>query len=120
MSIERAQNFKFPQVFSRFRAKDSNSHAIVDYVVQDIPENRFEEVIQFMVDQVLPDEPICRFAKIVEDPKAFESCREEWKRILPQNVSLFCLKETTNEIVGVNILKMVSESDDDESFLQVF
>lgn len=118
MSIERACGFKFPQIYSKFVAKDLNSDETVTYVIQDIPESRFQDAIQFMVRQVLPDEPICEFAKIIEDPKAVENCCKEWMKMLAQNVSLVCFKENSDEIVGVNIMKVV-RVDDDESLSEV-
>jgi hypothetical protein len=114
MSIERAQGFEFPQIYSKFQSKSTN------YVIQDIPSSRFEEVIEFLVPRVLGGEPICEFSKIIEDPKAVESSRAIWRKILPQNASLVCLQAGTGEIVGVNILKVVSEGDDNQAFNQVF
>lgn len=50
----------FPAVWHTFQAKDLNSEDQVTYIVQDLPEERFEDAIKHMVGIFIYDEPMCR------------------------------------------------------------
>lgn len=51
-------NFEgFPRVYLRFKAKDSDSDELVEYRIQDLPEEKFKDAIDFYTgDQFLRDE----------------------------------------------------------------
>ena len=55
----RPENVPYPSVWHRFQAKDTESDEIVNYVVQDLPEDRFEEAVKHMVKFFVHDEPLC-------------------------------------------------------------
>lgn len=49
----------YPKVWLKFQAKDCDSDALVEYRVQDLPEERFEEAFEHMRLYYMRDEPIC-------------------------------------------------------------
>lgn len=55
----RPANVPYPSVWHTFRAKDVDSDQLVNYVVQDLPEERFEEAIGHMLGIFIHDEPTC-------------------------------------------------------------
>lgn len=58
---KRPEHLPYPSVWLRFKAKKSkDSDELVDYRVQDLPEERFEEALQHMIDNFLHDENTCR------------------------------------------------------------
>lgn len=52
-------NFEnFPNVYSRFKVNDPDSNTLINYRIQDIPEDRFDDVVEFMArDEFLLEEP---------------------------------------------------------------
>lgn len=49
----------FPNVWMEFMAKESKtSDHLVKYRIQDLPEDRFEEALQYIADYFLPDAPV--------------------------------------------------------------
>lgn len=51
----------FPQVYMRFKARDTETDELVEYRIQDLPEDRFEEAANFMIhDQYLREEPFAK------------------------------------------------------------
>lgn len=50
---------EYPNVWLKFQAKDSDSEELVEYRVQDLPEERFEEAIEHMLKYFIRDEPCC-------------------------------------------------------------
>lgn len=49
----------YPNVWEEFEAKESkDSDKLVKYRIQDLPEDRFDDALQHMLDNYLVDEPI--------------------------------------------------------------
>lgn len=105
MSI-RVDNFKFPQIYLKFKAKDADSEAIVTYIVQDLPEDRFDDAVQFMVEHFIPDEANCEYLGLAKNPASVKNASDSWRKMLDEKLSLVCFKENSTEIVGLNIMVM--------------
>lgn len=58
-SWRRPDNIPFPKVWSTFQAKDLNSDNLVEYRVEDLSPDRFEDGIKHMTDFYLKYEPMC-------------------------------------------------------------
>lgn len=54
----RPESSEFPRVWCTFKAYDNNSDEIVEYRIQDLPESRFQDGIDFMAQHFCRDEPI--------------------------------------------------------------
>lgn len=50
----------YPNVWARFQAKDLDGENLINYSIRDIPEDRFEEVIENMINNYVVDEPVCK------------------------------------------------------------
>lgn len=49
----------YPNVWLEFEAKESkDSDKLVKYRIQDLPEDRFDDAIQHMNENYMPDEPL--------------------------------------------------------------
>ncbi|XP_050085848.1 uncharacterized protein LOC126571403 [Anopheles aquasalis] len=109
---QRPDTIPYPSVWHRFsaRAPDSNDQ-LVSYVVQDVPEDRFEECIDHMCSYFIRDEPICRAIRLTSDPVGIREFSNLWRQVLLQHCAVVCLREDTGELVGANILTVVSRTD---------
>uniref|UniRef100_A0A7G3B292 N-acetyltransferase domain-containing protein n=1 Tax=Lutzomyia longipalpis TaxID=7200 RepID=A0A7G3B292_LUTLO len=110
MTWKRPENVAFPQVWLTFEAKDPDTGKIVKYRVQDLPEDRFDEVLNLMSTIFLRDETMCRSLDILNDPDLKgRSGKSIWDDILKQKISLVCFKEGSDEICGVNVLEVLEK-----------
>lgn len=49
----------YPNVWHRFKAKGLDGEELIDYSIRDIPEDRFEEAIDHLMNNYVHDEPMC-------------------------------------------------------------
>lgn len=104
MGWERENLENFPKVHCKFLAKDVNGDDLVEYRIQDLEDDRHEDVIQHMLKFFLPDEPVFATRKVIDDPICLTEMTHAWRKVLEERVSLVCYKEGSTEIVSVNIL----------------
>lgn len=55
---KRPENSEYPKIWLTFKAKDVDSEKLVEYRIQDLPESRFDEAVQFMTTNFCKDEPL--------------------------------------------------------------
>lgn len=114
----RPESVKIPTVFAKFRAPNSEGDEVL-YKIEDLQENRFDDVIEIMKNKHLSDEPMYSSKGIREDPISFQEMISNWQNMLQQKISLVCYKEgnsdkeNSEEIVAVNILGVVTEGEFD-------
>jgi hypothetical protein len=107
----RPDNVTFPQVWHKFQAKDLNSDELVEYRVEDLTPDRFDDAIEQMSDY-LRDEPMCCSKNILADSAATIAFKNLWKSFMDlQKVTLVCYREGSDEIVGVNMLAIYTKYD---------
>ncbi|KAI4500451.1 hypothetical protein M0802_004413 [Mischocyttarus mexicanus] len=80
----------------------------VRIVIQEIPEDRYEDILDHMCTYFIVDEPCCSCVKIIEDPSAVKEFRDVWRIILKQGLSIGAFVEDPKggkpEIAGTNII----------------
>lgn len=54
----RPDTVEYPKVWRTFQARGLDSDKLVEYRIQDLPESRFEDVIDHMVTYFIPEEPV--------------------------------------------------------------
>ncbi|XP_055586110.1 uncharacterized protein LOC129738831 [Uranotaenia lowii] len=113
-SWNRPSELEFPRVWITFQARDLDSDRLVTYRVQDLPPNRAEDAIAHMKKHFLRDEPMCGSVGLYKDPVALEEFSEMWKNIIQQKLPVVCFREGSDEIVGLNMLCIVSKADQKE------
>ena len=109
LSWKRSSEIDFPQVWSRFETKNQDG-SIVEYRIQDLPEERFHEAIYFMQRYHMESE-VLRVKKIRDDPVSFKEITDKWWDCLRQKVTIVCFKESSDEIIGLNVLGVVTQSE---------
>jgi hypothetical protein len=108
------------RIYHKFLAKDLNSNDLVEYRVEDVAENHFEEVVDFLVKYFIPDEPMTECLKISENPEGVQILRTFFLSILEKKASLICFKEGSQEIVATNVMSVQTKAESekpDEVFL---
>lgn len=108
---KRQENLNFPKCYYKFTAEDLEVKQLVEYRVEDIPEHRYVEAVDFMIKHFVPYEPklIARNGK--DDPLVIEDYYNKYMNGIKQKVSVGCFKAGSNEFIGVNILEVVGRND---------
>lgn len=109
--FKRPDNLSFPHVYCTFMAKDKNSDNLVQYRIQDLPEEYYEETVAFMIKNFLPDETLCSSRDVANKPNAAKEFGNFWRETLKQKLSICCFKNIDDELVGVNIFQVNSKDD---------
>jgi ribosomal protein S18 acetylase RimI-like enzyme len=110
--FKRPESLSFPQVYYTFKAKNKKSDEIVEYRVQDLPIEKYEEAVDFMVKYFLPDETFCASKGIPEKPSAVKEFRDFWLASFYEKISIGCFKnDGSDELVGANVLLVSSKED---------
>lgn len=113
-NFQRPENLSFPQVYYTFKAKDCDSDEIVNYIVQDLPEDRADEAVELMVKHFLPDETLCTANGLLQHPEAVEEFKFFWHEMTKLKFSLVCFREGHEDIVAVNFIIIDSKDDPKE------
>jgi hypothetical protein len=113
-SWTRPANVEFPITYSRFQALDCESdERLVEYRIEDLQEERFEDAVNIIRDKHLIDEPMKSSKGVRDCPISVQEMIENLWSMLRQNISLVCYKEGSDEIVAVNILGVITEAESD-------
>lgn len=99
------------QVWHTFESKNPATNEIEEFIVQDLPEKKYEEAIDHMLKHFLPDEPICKSRNVKNDNEALIELCELWKNILDQNIVLACFKKNCDEIIGLNMVCVINQDE---------
>lgn len=118
---ERPEHVPFPHTWHTFQARDpkANDDHLISYRVQDLPLERIEDAIGHMCTHFLRDEPICRSLNLANDPVGVREISEVWRKVAHQRCAVVCFREGSDEIVGLNMLTVVSRSDESSSKVSV-
>ncbi|EDS42755.1 conserved hypothetical protein [Culex quinquefasciatus] len=109
-SWQRPTSVEYPRVWITFRARDVDSDELVEYRVQDLPGDRVEDAIAHMKTFFLRDEPMCSSVGLYRDPDALDEFAEMWRTVAAQKVAVVCFRAGSDEIVGLNMLTVVSQA----------
>lgn len=109
-SWRRSETVK-PQVWHTFERKNPKNNEIEHFIVQDLPKERFNDALSFMFKNFLPDEPICKSKNVESNKSALDEICKLWRNVLNQNVVLVCFKRNCDEIVGLNMVCVITKEE---------
>ncbi|XP_055524503.1 uncharacterized protein LOC129718108 [Wyeomyia smithii] len=104
MEWTRPEQPVIPQTWYTFKAKDVDSDRLITYRVEDLTEDRFDDVIQHYMENFLDDEPLCQSKKVSEDELSLAEIRGFWRWCLNKRMTIACYKKGSREIVGAYLL----------------
>lgn len=87
-----------PTVYKTFTFNDDEGER-QEYVIKDIPIERFEEATQFMIKYFFYEETFFRSIKVPEAAMA-----DYYRYVFKQKTSIGCFNQATDEMVGINAL----------------
>jgi GNAT superfamily N-acetyltransferase len=99
------------QVWHSFSSKNPITNKCEEFVVQDLPREKFDEALSHMLESFLLDEPICKSKNVKNDDAALTDICELWKNVLEQNIVLACFKKNCDEIIGLNMVCVITKEE---------
>lgn len=111
LSWTRPTSVDHPKVWHTFMARDTDSDNLVEYRIQDLPQERANDVYQHMLANYILDEPAGQVLGSAGDLLHFEDYKLCWDPMVAQRMPLVCFKAGSDEIVGVNMLFVVRKED---------
>jgi hypothetical protein len=108
-SFKRPSKLPYPTIYHKFHAKDKDSDEIVEYRIQDLLEQDYENGMDMMIFEYCPEESFNRCRGVSNNPEAIEEKRVFWRSILDKRLSVGCYK--SDELVGVCILTVHVENE---------
>ncbi|KAL7012193.1 hypothetical protein ACKWTF_014677 [Chironomus riparius] len=101
-----------PKIYSTFTAKDKDSDKIIEYRIQDIPKDKYEEAVNLYLEHFIKDEPCAEARKLYENKHAVIELTYLWREgIKSSRLGVACFK-SDGEMVGVNILSITAKDDE--------
>ncbi|XP_035430324.1 uncharacterized protein LOC118262818 isoform X1 [Spodoptera frugiperda] len=84
------------------------------WIIQDLPPEHDEEAIKILVENLCPDETLCSFSKITEDPVSIRSISDFWRGYLAQRMSLACyeVKDGRKKLVALNVCLVQTQGEE--------
>ncbi|XP_045457809.1 uncharacterized protein LOC123668060 [Melitaea cinxia] len=112
MVYTRPSSITFPTVWHRFIARGTKLR------VQDLTEEQVEPAVQLLVKYFTADEPPCKYIEIKKYPTALAELEKLWRDTIKDRVSVVCVedRDDATEIIGVNVLTVVANTDKEEVF----
>jgi hypothetical protein len=118
--FKRPETLALPTTYYTFTAKDKSGDNIIEYRVQDLTEQYFEQTVDFMVKYFLPDETLCESKHVPKKPSAIEGFRKFWRDMLQHKLSIACFRnDGSDELVGANILIVNTKQDEEGDLREV-
>jgi hypothetical protein len=108
---KRPADLAYPVRYYKFVSGNRECDKLIEYRIEDIPENRYEEAVEFMVKHFIPSDPRIIARNAANDPDLLEDHHGIFLRAIQQKMSIACYKRGSDEFVGVNILEVVGKND---------
>lgn len=97
--VTKFERFFFqPKVYKTFTTRDNE-----EFIIQDLPEDKFDEAVKFMIEYYAKEETFLKASKVSE-----KVLMDFYQFILKQKCTIACIKKDTNELVGLNVLSVKS------------
>ncbi|KAF5297811.1 hypothetical protein FQA39_LY11960 [Lamprigera yunnana] len=105
--FKRPENVPYPSVWKRFKGKREINGVIPSFWVQDIPEDQFEDALDFIMSGFPVDEPLNKYSGLTNDDESMESLRSAERKIIYDKLALICYAENPEPngkpiIAGIN------------------
>ena len=116
MPFKRPENLEFTIIYYTFKVKSKESDEVIEYRVQDLPDDRFEEAQELMRTNFLPDESMCSSKGVPDDPIATKVFLDFWLDVMKKHLSIACFRndEVDGELISVNCFNVHGKDDPKE------
>jgi len=113
----RTKSVPFPKIWRKCSGlKRMDNGEVPNFTIQDVPEDRHEDIIDFMTIHFCRDEPTNKSLGFLEDPDSMLELKTLWREVLKQNMALVAFVENEEDehrprIAGCNITCVTTKDD---------
>lgn len=116
MPFKRPEHIEFPHTYYTFKVKSRDSGEIIEFRVQDLPDDKFEEALEMLKTHFLPDESFCSAKGVDKDPNSTKIICDIWKKLMKAHLSIACFRnDGSDNLIAVNCLTVLSKDDPEEN-----
>lgn len=105
MAFHRVASAVYPQIYKTFESKGE------EFCIVDLVEEQEREALDLLVKYVIPEENFCKAIHIHTKENAMRIISENYRKLFKKQMSLACVKKSSGELVGLNVLSVVSKDD---------
>ncbi|XP_011174933.2 uncharacterized protein LOC105207197 [Solenopsis invicta] len=110
-----------PKVWQLIEKVDTNGK-LMKFTIQEIPEDRYEDVIQHMCTYFLTYEPICQYLNAKDDSLFIQDISTMWRLSLAQGISIATFLDNSTGgkpiLAAINILRVDNKNQKENSSYQ--
>jgi hypothetical protein len=113
----RSKSVPFPKIWRKCSGlKRMDNGEVPSFTIQDIPEDRHEDIVDFMTTHFCRDETTCVSVGFLDDPESILELQNLWRDVLKQNMALVAFVENEEDeqrprIAGCNITCVTTKDD---------
>jgi hypothetical protein len=113
----RPKSVPFPKIWRKCSGlKMMDNGKVLNFTIQDLPEDRHEDIIDFMTTHFLRDEQTLISVRLLEDPVSLLELQKLWRDLLKQNMALVAFVDNEKDehrprIAGCNITCVTTKDD---------
>lgn len=121
LTVKRSNHFTMssnkinsPQIFSKFYAKDTGNDEIIEYRIQNLPEELFEDALNLYYEEFFPEEFLCSSRKLHEKNFETHDMINAMRKSMQKGLSIACFRNDgkyQTEIVAAHNLHVHSKND---------
>lgn len=112
------ENFK--TTYHTFKARDKNSYSIVEYRIQDLPEEYFECTLDLFVRDYITEETLYKSKKLWQNEASIKAIRAIYGETLQNHLAIGCFKnDGSDDLVGVNLLTVRTKNESKRNYFAV-
>ncbi|KAJ8893852.1 hypothetical protein PR048_006453 [Dryococelus australis] len=111
---KRPESVPYPRVWRRAVGRKPVEGKVPSFVIQDVPKDREEELLDFMEIHFANNEPLCKCLKLTDDLVSLKEFRKLGTDMLAQKISVIAFLEDDGprpRIVGANIIGVTTRAD---------
>lgn len=109
---KRPESLEFPKVYRKFQATDLNSDKLIEYRIQELPEDRFNDGVEFLIKYYCPDEPMLQCKGAAQDPEFIEDISNFFRHTFKKKITIACFKDGSDEILGMNVMDVIVKGEE--------
>lgn len=115
---KRPDNVPYPSVWKRFKGRREINGVVPNFWIQDIPEDEFQNALDFMMSGFPYEEPLNKYSNMFNDKEALSTLRSLMGEILQHKLGLICYTDNSDPngkpiIAGVNCTHAKTKWDPD-------
>ncbi|KAG5684447.1 hypothetical protein PVAND_013681 [Polypedilum vanderplanki] len=108
----RPESFKFPQIYKKFKVYDGKENELIEYRIQDLPEEYYEATLDLLVSDFIPDETLITCLGLHKCAESIRAYRDLWLNEMRSKISIACFtNDENNELVAVDVLSVYTKKD---------